>query len=376
MASGRITIPVGLETTGVKKGAKDAERSLEKLEDAVGDAGKGGARDLDKIEDELVDVQRQSKKTGDDVGRNLDDGFKDAGKEAHSSGKEAAASFSGGFDDVTGFLQETAANAFEGFGKAGAAAGLVAAAGIGLVTAAFEAAHEKELALEEKANDLANAYIEAGTTVLDQMALASRVADIATSSEQGDKDNIRDLTKALGDRSLALRVLAGDTTALATAQGILNGKRDKLDDANFITQTGKRKSALGEEKEAVEDLVRILGDQSKIQKTAKQTAKDYSNALKGMVNDTKSATLEVDEFGNQLYTLPSGVQVVVDAKTGQASTNVENFHGDVDALPDKHVTSIQAIVKPADFTSLQRQASKTTLVFKGAISRNGKLQPI
>ena len=49
----RIGIDMGLDASGVAKGAKDAERALEKLEDAVGDTGKGGAKDLEQLEDGL-----------------------------------------------------------------------------------------------------------------------------------------------------------------------------------------------------------------------------------------------------------------------------------------------------------------------------------
>ena len=323
-----------------------AIRGLKKLGDEFEDVA-------DEAEDSADDIAKAYKKAGDKIETSISGGLKDAGKEAHSSGKEAAASFSGGFDDIVGFLQETAANAFEGFGPAGAAGGLLVAAGIGIASALFDKAEEKRKALEEKANDLAQAYIEAGTTVLDEMAVASRSSDILTSDDPAVKQDLKELTDALGDRSLALRVLAGDTTAMAAANDILKGKQDALDEEGFVAGSGKRKTAISEEAIEVGNLSRILGEQSGVQADAIQKQKEHSDLLVDLIGNAKSATREVDKFGNVLYTLPSGTQVVIDADTGQATTDVKQFKGDVDKIPDEHVTNVKAKVS-LDTTAIAR----------------------
>jgi hypothetical protein len=133
--------------------AADAGRKL----DGLGDDAKGAGAKLDglatdakataaKVDGAFDKIAASSSATAKDVrgdmkraGGALDE-FKD---EAGSSGREAAASFSGGFGDITDFVQETAANALGGLGPIGAAAGVAAAAGIGLLTAQLEKANQR-----------------------------------------------------------------------------------------------------------------------------------------------------------------------------------------------------------------------------------------
>lgn len=325
MASGRITIDVGLETRQVAKGAKDAEKALKDLDDAVSDTSKSGARDLDKIEDELKDVQRQSARTGSDIGRKMDDGFDRAKKgaddfkdEANSTAREAAASFDGSAESVADAFQEVAANALGGFGPAGAAAGIALAGGIGLGVAGFEALEEERAKLEERARDLAQAYIDAGSTVLTAMVTAERTADVLTDPEQSKR--AKDLAKLLGgDLTTAVKIVAGDTAALADAQRYYN----EIQDDGLISSV-----ALG----------KALDEESQIRRDAAEIAQVQSDINLDLINSTSGVVKEVDELGNELYTLPDKTQIMVDAKTGQASRNVDNFKGDLDGIPEK-VTS-------------------------------------
>lgn len=331
MASGRITIDVGLETRQVAKGAKDAEKALKDLDDAVGDTARDGGRDLDKIEDELKDVQQQSKRTGRDIGRDMDDGFDRAKKgadefrdEANSTAREAAASFDGSAESVADAFQEVSANALAGFGPAGAAAGLALAAGIGLGAAGFEALEEERAQLEERARDLASAYIEAGTTVLSALVTAERTADVLTDEEQSKR--AKDLSKLLGgDLATAVKIVAGDTYALAEAQRYYNEIQ-----GDGLVSTVALGKALDQEKQIRRDAAEIAAVQSQI---------NYD-----LINSTEGVVKEVDELGNELYTLPDETQIMVDAKTGQASTNVENFKGDLDGLPEKVTATVVANV--------------------------------
>ena len=67
-----------------------------------------------------------------------------------------------------------------------------AAVGVGLITSALEGAEERRQVLEDRASDLATAYIEAGTNVLDAMGVASRTSEILTGEERDEaKDRPR-----------------------------------------------------------------------------------------------------------------------------------------------------------------------------------------
>lgn len=238
MASGRIVIPVGLETRGVAKGAKDAEKSLKDLEDAVTDTGKDGARDLDKLEDELKDVQRQSDKTGRDVGRNMDDGFDKAKKgaddfkqEANSTAREAAASFDGSAESIGEAFQEVAANAFSGFGPAAGLAGLAVAAGIGAMTAEFTAMQEKA---EETKQNIIDDFLELGDA-LDKEAVDARVRDLLGAKDtMAQAKLLADLLEiTVGEAALAM---AGDfESAGVTAEEVMEGIQDASGNVDLKT---------------------------------------------------------------------------------------------------------------------------------------------
>lgn len=128
----------------VGKEGKDTDR---KVSDAFRDMSKDAKTAGDNIERDaagafrgLADTARTTGRTvGDAVTDGTDragDGLSELGSEAAGTARETAASF-GSIEDAAGALQEVAANAFAGFGPAGMAAGLVAAAGIGLAISAL-----------------------------------------------------------------------------------------------------------------------------------------------------------------------------------------------------------------------------------------------
>lgn len=228
MASGRIVIPVGLETSGVAKGAKDAEKSLKDLEDAVSDTGKEGARDLDKLEDELKDVQRQSKKTEksvDDIGDGAKKGFGNAKgasgefkDEALANFSEVTSSFDGSMQSIGDLAQGTLGGVAANIPGIGVAAG-VAAAGIGLITSEMVAAQEKS---EQIKQNIIDDFLELGDA-LDKEAVDARVRDILGTKETMAQAkllaDVLDIT--VGEAALAM---AGDfESAGKTAEEVIAG---------------------------------------------------------------------------------------------------------------------------------------------------------
>lgn len=171
--------------------ALETARDLDKLYDAahsgdldkVGTDAKDAADDVDKLGTEAKDTANKVdsafekiaassrsnlRKVDDDAGK-AKKGLNDFKDEAHQSGREAAASFSGGFDDIGDFIQETAANAFAGFGKIGGAAGLAAAVGIGFVMNSINEANEK---IKELRQNWQSIFENADTTALDKRTQA------------------------------------------------------------------------------------------------------------------------------------------------------------------------------------------------------------
>lgn len=173
---------------GITDGTKDAERSIERLEKTFRELATEGKKASASTGDTLGDsVQRGTKKAEGAL-----DEFK---SEANSTAKESAASFDGSAESIVGSFQEIAANAFAGFGPAGAIAGLAAAAGIGLAMAGLEDAKEETERLTEMAMALAEEYRNTG--VIGEASygyMADHVAALADAAGEGS-DSLRGLKK-------------------------------------------------------------------------------------------------------------------------------------------------------------------------------------
>lgn len=154
--------------------AKAAADELDQVADSSTEAGKG----LDRLEkdakataagvDKAFDKIRASSKAN--IGK-VDESTKEAGQglnefkdEAAGTSREAAASFQG-VEDGLSAVQEVAANAFTGFGPAGAAAGLAAAAGIGLLFSALQKSADAANATKDRVIALAGEISDAGGDV-------------------------------------------------------------------------------------------------------------------------------------------------------------------------------------------------------------------
>lgn len=318
-------------TDKLERGMKDAQRRTDDARDEIRD-----------LRDEVNKAGRAGKKAGDDISdgmRRAEDGAEEFKDEANSTAREAAASFDGSAESIADAFQEIAANAFAGFGPAGAIAGLAAAAGIGLAIGGIDALNQSAEEAQQWANDLAQAYIDAGGTVLDTITLSSRVADVLTDADQ--RKRAQELADLLGiELPEAARILAGDTNALATAYKSLGDEESRLQDTR---DTGRlldeeEAAALAERQNQLDQVREKLAAVAGANQYAQQTAKDHSDALLGMIADAGTATEEVDDLGNKLYTLPDGHQILIDADTKLATSNVDKFKGDVDSIP-KSVTT-------------------------------------
>lgn len=78
--------------------------------------------------------------------------------EANSTAREAAASFDGSAESTADAFQEVAANAFAGFGPAGAAAGIAAAVGLGVALAKLNEISEEINAAKEAGAEWASSF--------------------------------------------------------------------------------------------------------------------------------------------------------------------------------------------------------------------------
>lgn len=282
MASEGIDIKIGVDPSGAVDGVDDVNSALKKIDDNLGDVAKSGDSDLGKLEKSLKDLNQEAIKTGDEFDKSIGKGTKKAAKEAEgglkdfkqeagSTARESAASFDGSATSIVDAFQEVAANAFEGFGPAGAAAGIAIAAGIGLATQAFDKSQADAERLKGKINDLADALIESGGD-LNLGYVVDTLKSLATGAGDGEK-SLKDL-KTIAERS----GLSFEDLANAVA-GNVTSYDDLIQAANDAKKTeyegrgpgwSDRFAAIAEYTKLLEDSKKVAEDAAQIQLIAAQ----------------------------------------------------------------------------------------------------------
>ena len=237
--------------TDIADAADLADSRVERIDDTVRgltgrleQLGRAGRTGLDKI---------------DDSARRAGQGLDDLRSEAAATGREAAASFTGGFDDIPDALQEVAANAFAGFGPAGAAAGMAAAAGIGLLVSALQSSADEANATKERVIELATEIDQAGGN-LASLDLAARIrewsVEIADNKswwelwQQSNTTNLEAAQEAAARTGIAFvdmaRALSGaDSSAAARVLDQLNTRLSANADAAAAAATATNTSRVG-----------------------------------------------------------------------------------------------------------------------------------
>lgn len=314
--SKRIEIPMALETSGIAKGAKDAEKALSSLEDAAADTGKGGAKDLDRLEDELKDVAKASDRAGDagdDAGDKMrrgfgraEDGVKDFKGEANQTAKETAASFDGSAESIGDMFQELAANAFGGFGPAGAAAGLAAAAGLGLLFSEWQKNADN---MEERTSRMYDAMMDANVAYVNEAVIQN---GILQASEE-DKDEARRVAALAGvEEEIGRRAIAGDTIAqneiiLGLTERLGRARADELAAAS----SGQQDVAKGfaQEQRSIEATISQVSGLSGAFGKAAQDAAVTQSAVKNIGLDAEEAERKARGIAQGLGTIPKDVSV-------------------------------------------------------------------
>lgn len=367
----------------------DAVREANRLDDALKDTARTldrdmGADEVDRLERKMRDAERQADDLGDRgkrAGRDIDSGMDRAREgvdefrdEANSTAREAAASFDGSAESIGDAFQEVAANAFAGFGPAGAAAGLLAAGGIGLAIAGIEDYNEAQEESKQRAAEWASAYIEAGGRILSASQRIAAAQAIITDPEQyataTRNAELWGLTV-----SEAVAAMTGDTTALAEAQrnvtAALEAEEEQLRSMPYDDVTYGLTTLNSEAREGARALAEHTGEMER----GAEGADVMSQYLRTMATTTAGATREVDEFGDSVYSLPDGTTIYVDAETGQATQNVDNIERRIYGIPDA-TARVDVDVRDAQLQRyLNRSLNRTATVTVNTLTRNGLAIP-
>lgn len=343
---------------------KELKRETQRTADAIEqEYRRAYAKAKSEAGDGLDSMRAQSAEVGQEIRQNLGEGIANAAR--------------GDFEGLADVVGDTLGGAVAGIGgiaTAGAAA--AGAAGIGALVAAFQLADAERKKLEESANDLAQAYIDAGSTVLDVVTLTARVSNVLTDPEQ--KKEAQSLVDLLGvDLPEAARIIAGDTNALTSAYALLTQQQKDVTATKEAGQAANAQEVIDWQasQQAIDTARDALDKWANRNSEAASTATTVSDALKGMLRDAGSATEQVDELGNRLYTLPDGKEILIDANTGQASTNIERFKSDLGGnIPTVKTVDLEVSTSAAE-DALRRFTSggRRLTVVADVVDKKGRL---
>lgn len=238
--------------SGVEDELDRAGRSAKDLGDDLERGLKDGGKAAESLEDDIRSAMRKAADAADDAGKKIgnetkrgfdkaSDGADEFKDEANSTAREAAASFDGSADSIMDAFQEVAANAFAGFGPAGALAGLAIAAGLGLAMKAINDLAEENDEAAQSVVDLANQYVEAGGEI-SGVDLASNIRDFYNELREDNPitpwkneavtnfEYFSDKLKDTGvDVTKVMNGMSGDMDQNAEASQILESKISELD---------------------------------------------------------------------------------------------------------------------------------------------------
>lgn len=254
--------PIEIELDAKTRGA---EQGMERTADAIDDL----AKSLDKADDQatktertldrdltaaLDDVKRKAAQTGDAMGDEIkrggaraSDGVEDLKNNTAQNAKEMGASFQDVGSAIDG-LQGLAAEALEGFGPAGVAAGVAMAAGIGIAQQVLQGIADKVNEIKEQAGQLALAWRDATTTeqlqnVKDQWdELGQKIVDAKSWWEvwQDDARNTTDVLTAALDvdpaRVAAFRDAFNMTDPIARQEALADALQDTTAEADRLDE--------------------------------------------------------------------------------------------------------------------------------------------
>lgn len=368
MARSPFEIGIASETKAFKQGIEAGV--IAPLEDAVKQLRElGDDRNADKLERALKDAAKQTDKLADETRRAsraieddwrktyagtrraADDGLdamsersREVGQEVRQNlGEGIANAARGDFEGLADVIGDTIGGATAGIGGLGAAAATAAGGvGLGLVIAAFNTIKEQEEAREQRAADWAQAYLEAGSTIISTAQIVAGVQEIAADPERYKqaKQNAEDWGVT---EQTAMRAIAGDATALEVVRRTLN---ERTAEANRLlaeqeVQVDANAGAAYDLADAVSRGASAFSTLTEDMASGQARAVTVSDALRQIVSDAGDVQEEVDGVGNKLYTLPDKTQVLINAETGIASSNISAFQGDLDGIAETKNVDIQ-----------------------------------
>jgi len=354
-----INIDADIQARGFIKGVDDMADALGELQDSVEEVQKDGDKSLEKLEKSFAEVAKASRDAGDDVKkgfggstkeglRDAEGGLKDFKEESVSTAKESAASFDGSAESIVDSFQEIAANAFVGFGAAGAIAGLAAAAGIGVASAAIVQAEEDSKEATARVQDFGNAIIDTGFSTASLEKINENLRLILGNADDAPK-KFKDIEEAAKKTGLKASTLA---LAYAGNEDAIDSMVDAATAAYKPIAEGAAALgvAVGEQGEAYADVVTELKKVQEETQLAQKIEQEYL-ASGGAEFEAKKAA--IDTINTAYDDVVGSVSDFIDKETGvlDVQAYIDSMQERADAL-DRYQTRLAN----SGFTTEQKNA--------------------
>lgn len=361
--AGAISINVAANVRDAVRGVDNVADAVEEVSDRLRDMTKDSDQSADRLERDFKEVQRSTDKTSDDIKRKFREAYKSVGRASDDAADDAvraqrhmseqaseygseirqnlgeglANAVRGDFSQLGDTIGDTIGGTVAGIGGIGTAAAAIATGvGIGAITAAFIAADEKRKELQARASDLADAYIEAGTAILDTFGEVERAQAVISDPEQ--KKKVEDYAKALGvDLPVALGAYVGRSEDLDKVQQIIADRTEE--NTRLTKELGREWNETGDAQYSANlDAIEAGTELIQVQKDAADGFQTWSDYLNHVAESTEGATAELDEFGDTIVTLPDGKQIYIDAETGQATDKTDAIEKKIYGIQNKDVS--------------------------------------
>lgn len=345
---------------GVQDALDDVAREARKTGDAVGEI-KDGTQDAERASDDMErkfrgdfdKVRKDAKDAGDAIGREVKDGTDRAGEgmdefkdEAGGTAREAAASFDGSADSIAEVFQELSANAFAGFGPAGAAAGVAAAVGLGLAISKLQEIADKTNEAKEQGAEWAQSFNSVGvqerlTAARDRLAeLSGEIQDSREWWELWQDDAVTSL-EAVNE---GLRVAGRDATEFGDAMANTDpqGRADdlaKLAESLRETADGYDASNLaaanrfdldearmwGEKRDAVEGAAEAIEKEASAQEAANEVERISAETMGVSIDQYRTYNELSDEAKGRIDEVAEGQKgLAVETEAANAQISEQN----------------------------------------------------
>jgi uncharacterized protein YktA (UPF0223 family) len=361
MAGKGISINFLADVKDFLRGTNDVEGALDDVADSLDDVVKEGDQATGKLEDSFKDLARAAKTSGDNVGDGFKKGFKEASQGSEdlaentkANAKEVGASFDGSIESIVDGFQGLAAEAFEGFGPAGVAAGVAVAAGIGLASSSIIETEEKAKAARDRIRELGLAIIDSGEGSAVLNYVTENLKEIITNGDDATKkfkdilalskkfpglaDDVGLMAVAFAGNSDAADVMIAKLEEAADAEQALSGDVADGDTAFQARANELRNTA---------DELRRIQDETR---QAQQAEEDW---LASGGAEIEGKRLAIEGINGAYDDAVNAVGDFLDKETG--ILNVEAYLKGIDDRK-KALEEYQGFLATIDFTTEQKQA--------------------